>query len=279
MNLKYLGLLFMIIICLVSISAVSADDSGVLENYQAEGSGNFTDLSDEVGNVAAGGNLTLKKDYAYGPGDSDYKGGITIERDNIVIDGDGHTIDGAGQARIFNILSNNVTLKNINFINGYSDGNGGAIWAAHNLNILDSRFEDNSANKSGGAVYIDGAFSNCRINSTFINNSANNGGAVYFNGATSNSTINGHFENNSAVRAAGAIYVKGKSSNNTFASEFYNNHAKAASGGAIFFYQMADNNRFESVFRYNRLAEERIPGKCRNLDREYPSAGQPCRFG
>ncbi|PWB86515.1 right-handed parallel beta-helix repeat-containing protein [Methanobrevibacter thaueri] len=226
-----------------------------LENNQITGNiGNFTDLDGEISEMPVGGNLTLTKDYAYSSNDSDYKQGVLIAKDNIVIDGDGHTINGANQARIFNITANNVTLKNIKFVNGYSNDNGGAIFAIHNLNMLNCHFENNNANASGGAVYIDNAFSNCRINSTFINNSAYNGGAIYFNGAITNNTINGYFENNTAERGAGAIYVKGKSSNNTFAAEFYRNHAKAASGGAIFFIALSENNKFESIFRYNQAA-------------------------
>ena len=213
--------------------------------------GNFTELNVEIGKIHSGGNLTLEKDYVYTHNDSDFKWGIKITEDNIVIDGDGHTIDGAGQARIFNITSSNVTLKNINFINGFSIENGGAISSVEGLNILDSTFHNNTANKSGGAVYIEGAFSNSIINSTFINNSAYNGGALYFNGATANSTIKGYFEGNNAERAAGAIYLKGKSENNIISSEFYYNRANRASGGAIFFYNLSQNNLFESTFRYN----------------------------
>ena len=225
------------VIFLFSISAASAHDNttndiGICDDQtnqvtlEIDEIGNFTDLNNEISKITAGGNYTLKKDYTYSPNDSDYVNGINITNDNIVIDGNGHTINGAGKARIFNILSNNVILKNINFINGHSSEN-------------------------GGAIYVENAISNCKINSTFINNSAYNGGAIYFNGAITNATINGHFEGNTAERAGGAIYVKGTSRNNTFACEFYNNTANKASGGAIFFYNLAENNQFESVLRYN----------------------------
>ena len=225
------------VIFLFSISAASAHDNttndiGICDEptdqvtLEIDEIGNFTDLNNEISKITAGGNYTLKKDYTYSPNDSDYVNGINITKDNVVIDGNGHTINGAGKARIFNILSNNVTLKNINFINGHSSEN-------------------------GGAIYVENAISNCKINSTFINNSAYNGGAIYFNGAITNATINGHFEGNTAERAGGAIYVKGTSRNNTFACEFYNNTANKASGGAIFFYNLAENNQFESVLRYN----------------------------
>lgn len=215
---------------MISVSAVSAANDNatdVSENNQiSDEIGNFTELNDEIGKITTGGNLTLKKDYAYDSNDSDYRNGIIIDKDNMVIDGGGHSIDGRGQARIFNITSSNVTLKNINFVNGHSSGN-------------------------GGAVFIGNDISNCRINSTFINNTAYNGGAIYFNGAVANATINGYFEANQAERVGGAIYVKGESTGNIFASEFHDNRANAASGGAIFFYTLAEDNLFESVFRCN----------------------------
>ena len=219
------------LVFIVSISAVNAHDSdiGVFANQADYGTlktddvGNFTELNDEIGKIQTGGNLTLKKDYAYDFNDSDFSDGIRIYQDNIVIDGAGHTINGLGHVRIFNVVSNNVTLKNINFINGYSNKSGGAIFAVNNVNIL---------------------------NSTFINNSARSGGAVCFNGTTADVTVNGYFEDNRAERTGGALYFGGQSKNNTVSSEFYNNFA-GQSGGAIFFYTLAEDNLFESVFRYN----------------------------
>ena len=219
---------------LFSISAVNAQDSTdfqanqlPLDKFnQASEMGSFTELNDKI---ATYGNFTLEKDYTYTPDDSDYKDGIKITWDNIVIDGNGYTIDGAGQARIFHIMSNNVTLKNINFVNGYSSAN-------------------------GGAIYVENDFSNSKIESTFINNSANAGGAIYFAKAVSNVSVIGYFENNEAERTGGAIGVGGESIDNTFVCDFYNNRAKAASGGAIFFRNLVENNQFESIFRYNSAA-------------------------
>ena len=232
-------LLLILFIFISSISAVNAQDSisddiGICDfqtnqltlGYQSTAeAGSFTELNDEISKIISGGSFTLKKDYTYNSNDSDYKNGIKITQDNIVIDGSGHTINGAVQARIFDIVSNNVTLKNINFVNGHSSGN-------------------------GGAIYVENGFSNCEIDSTFINNSANAGGAIYFGGNIANMTIKGYFEGNSAEKTGGAIAVQGESINNTIASEFYDNCAKT-SGGAMFFRSLVENNQFESIFRYN----------------------------
>jgi hypothetical protein len=69
----------------------------------------------------------LDEDYLFAPNiNSAYLGGINITQDNFIIDGNGHTIDGSCFARIFNIQSGNVTLKNINFVNGMDeDGKAG----------------------------------------------------------------------------------------------------------------------------------------------------------
>ena len=173
---------------MASVSAADSNqtDQVISEDCLSTGEiNNFTDLNDEISKIPEEGKFTLEKDYAYGSGDSDYKDGIIIAKDNVVIDGDGHTIDGAGQARIFNITSNNVTLKNINFLNGHSENNGGAIYACGNLTLIDCNFINNTAVQQGGAVYVGSPVSNCRFDSTFINNTANRaGGAICFNGET-----------------------------------------------------------------------------------------------
>ena len=48
-----------------------------------------------------------------------YEGGIHLDMDNLIIDGNGRTIDGANRSRIFIITGRNITLKNIIFKNGY----------------------------------------------------------------------------------------------------------------------------------------------------------------
>ena len=44
--------------------------------------------------------------------DAAFKDGIDVDTDTIVIDGNGHVIDGDGRARIFNINAGEVTLIN-----------------------------------------------------------------------------------------------------------------------------------------------------------------------
>ena len=153
----------------------------------------------------------LEHNYSYGGG-SDLLKGVEIHRDGLVIDGQGHSIDGCNAARIFYVYANSVTFKNIKFIGGkgygassadyYSGGaifydggkNGGstidnctfdqctaysgaAIYSNNrNLQITDSNFTNNNAQSDGGAVYSygGGLIDNC----IFRDNNAVEGGAI-----------------------------------------------------------------------------------------------------
>ena len=137
--------------------------------------------------------LVLTKDY-YGNGQE-----ITITN-TISIDGGGHTIDAKGLSRIFNIQADDVVLKNFNFINGFSDEDGGAIyWSGSNGLINSSTFVNSTANNSG-AIYISVNADNGLIKSvSFINNTATVSGGAIRNQRGNNWTIEDSiFINNSA---------------------------------------------------------------------------------
>ena len=152
---------------------------------------------------------------------------------------------------IFVFKYSTSTVSNCNFANNTASNNGGALSAFNNMDILNSVFNNNIADKTGGAVYIDDTLSDSKINSTFINNSAYQGGAIFFNGETDNNTISGYFEGNKAERIGGAICFQTKSTGNTISAEFNANHAINASGGAIFYRNVSENNQFESIFTAN----------------------------
>lgn len=211
----------------------------------------FTSLNDKIGESREN-YIKLTEDYRFNAStDSGHVNGITIDKDNMVLDGCGHTIDGNHEARIFNITGENVLLKNIKIINGLST-NGAAIYSSQSINIIQCHFENNTAKANGGAVFIENDERKCQINSTFINNDANNGGAIYFNQQTDNIIIDGTYKYNTATRAGGAIYFKGSSHNNTFLGEYYDNRALEASGGAMFFHKITTNNNFQSIYRNNQ---------------------------
>ena len=109
---------------------------------------------------------------------SNFREGIKISSDNIVIDGNGHTIDAKGKIRIFNISGNNITLKNINFKNGSTKKFGGAIRNKGCCKIIDCTFENNFA-KKGGHDISNGSkicISNCKFSHS---NSIHSKGPIY----------------------------------------------------------------------------------------------------
>ena len=73
-----------------------------------------------------------------------FEKGIEIDRNNLVIDGNGHTIDAQGLARIFNCNGKNITIRNVTLKNGGAMI-GGAILNSGELAILDSTLTGNSA--------------------------------------------------------------------------------------------------------------------------------------
>ena len=148
---------------------VSSGESEILSD---ESAGAFTDLNDLIENASENSTVTLNKNYSFDDEkDSNFTNGINITK-AITIEGNGFTLDGKNSARIFYILSANVTLNNIIFINGNAeDGNGGAIyWSSSALNgtVTNSIFENNSA-YAGSAIYWGCGFGTI-LNSTFRKN-------------------------------------------------------------------------------------------------------------
>lgn len=83
-----------------------------------------------------------------------------------------------------------ITLENITVINGYSDGDGGAIeMDAGTLTLMNCNFSNNNADDNGGAIYIGSVTADedamvIAVNTTFTNNYAKGeGGAIYIDGS------------------------------------------------------------------------------------------------
>ena len=204
--------------------------------------GSFEDLSKKISGAKKDSIITLTRDYCYVSGSTD---GIDISK-SITIDGQGHTISGNNLSRIFNVYAKNVILKNIVFIEGKHEGDGGAIQLfGSNCYILDCSFINNFA-EYGGAVYCiagDCILSNC----SFINNSATSsglsagGGAVYWNG--NNGVVDScYFMNNYAKTSlwssyGGAVYWSGNDgslANCSFVNNYIDTSAFTSNGGAVY---------------------------------------------
>jgi len=179
--------LIFLIIAYTSITAASA--------------GSFTDLEQKINNTT--GILTLSEDYIYdGSVDSKFSDGIPINK-NLIIDGNGKTIDADGQIRIFNISYGvEVTMENITFQNGNTTEGGGAIFCIGELTVKNCTFTDNKA-RMGGALFTTTQHLTVE-DSTFKNNSASDAGGSIFTGE--DTTITGSFfQNNTAPD--GSIYL------------------------------------------------------------------------
>ena len=253
---------------------VTYDDQRITLGNSSVGS--FTDLENEINNADEGGVLNLSKNYQYVSGSTD---GVTISK-SITINGNGYVLDAKGQARIFNITSNNVILNNITFVNGGCVNYGSAVYCDHNnLSIIDSRFINNSAMISGGAVYIKGdSFNNKIINCTFEKNTAKTSGGAFEgylselifgnvtfanNNASQGAGVTLHhsvgifknciFDNNEAEKSAGALYAYYAitSLNNC---EITNNgvNGKYPFGGAIAYFAF-ENNITNTLIRNNSI--------------------------
>ena len=141
--------------------------------------GSFSDLNKLINeDFSSNDTITLSSNYKYSDGDDDFVHGIGIGR-GVTIDGNGFTLDGSNSARMFNVHSNDVIFKNINFINGHAtSGNsiyllsGGAIYFGVDSNnkVINCNFTNNTAENDGGAIY--GIYSGVAINCTFTQNTA-----------------------------------------------------------------------------------------------------------
>lgn len=210
-----------ILIGLFSISTAFAQENITCDNdvgtYEeadiqlTESPKNFADLNNMINNNNDS-NIYLNNDFTYNEdSDSQFKEGIVINRP-VNIFGNGATIDASKNARIFNIVSDNVFINGVTFLNGTAK-NGGAI-TGNSYAVIKCTFIGNHADNYGGAIF-NGYAENC----IFENNDAYYGGAIH-NG----SAVNCYFENNHASNG-GAIY-------DTYAlySTFVNNVALISSG-------------------------------------------------
>ena len=106
--------------------------------------------------------------------------GMLIKR-SITINGNGFILDARKKTRIFNITANNVILNNLVFINGSTNGYGGAVYSTsgyQNITFINSKFINNSATGNGGAANIYSDY-NAFINTTFENNRITGTGSTY----------------------------------------------------------------------------------------------------
>ena len=215
-------------------------DFGYLDNVIHQGSAKPIALSHDISLE------TYERDF--------YEGGIELDIDHLIIDGEGHTIDGAGKSRIFIVSGSYITLKNIIFKNGYShrdydnplNANGGAIKINHDikLTIENCKFINNTSEENGGAIRNDGELS--IVESAFSDNISEQGyGGAIDNGCGA-TIIKSPFIGN-AARYGGAIHNEGMLS--IAESAISDNSAEYGEGGAI--HNVGELSITESAFTDN----------------------------
>ncbi len=142
--------------------------------------------------------INLNFDIEFADGDEE----IVIDVDDLIIDGNGHTIDALAKIGIFIVNSKNITLKNINFKNANSKEGGLLINENSSINLINCSFENNIS-ETGGAINNKGILNieNCN----FENNISKNdfGGAINNKGEIT--LIKTNFNNNISKSAGGAI--------------------------------------------------------------------------
>ena len=204
--------------------AISFD--GVVSTQEKD----FWDLKSEVNNLSDGDTLNLTSDYK-NDNSSQFREGIIIAQNNVVINGNNHILNANGGEAIFNVQGANITLKNLVFVNVTFTGFGGAINSlGHNLTIINSTFENNTA--FYGAAISTSANNLKLINSTFANNKAMGDGGVIYNTGNNLTLINSTFANNKAMDNGGVIYNTGN--NLAVINSTFNKNNAGKSGGAIY---------------------------------------------
>ena len=253
---KKLMIISIFLISLLAVSAVNAADNATSDIINDETTndivsigetqeilkedndvGTFSDLANIISKSPT--KLKLNKNYTYNA-DTDYKYVNGINVNSKIILGNGFTINGNDQARIFNVVKYSE-FYDFNFVNGLSD-NGGAIKGTgeDSFAVWNSNFTNNHATTSGGAIYNGHA-----INCSFTNNTAGSGGAIYkgaaedcnftnnaaeFGGAVYNVyAVNSIFTGNTATHSYGAMF-----NNSAVKCTFIKNSAKNYAGALGF---------------------------------------------
>lgn len=183
---------------------------------------------------------------------------INVKANNLIIDGQGFTIDGDNH-RIFHITGNNTIIQNLKFINGKSD-NGGAIYVeANQCSMKKCEFNNNNADNKGGAVYCEGKL-NC-TDCIFKNNHISKKSVTYGGAICSKNSVTIDkctFENNEWYNG-GSIYIG--EGNPTIKNSIFIKNKNEYYGGAIY---LASVTSHISLI-HNIFTENYVRGKLRSI--------------
>ena len=183
--------------------------------------GTFDDLFNDISNLNTGDTYNIDRDYYYDEGCLvPVKYGIIVNVDDVVINGNGHVIDGKNKSVLFSVYGKNVKIYNLTCINScydnpkvaeydsYSVKNGRSAinWEGDNGELSDCIFSGNSARVMGGAISWNGK-DGLISDSVFLNNTAGViGGAIYLSNSN-NAVDNCVFLNSNSKMGGDGIYV------------------------------------------------------------------------
>ena len=177
----------------------------------------------------------------------DYNNGIEIDIDDLIIDGNGHSIDVGGKVPIIRINGKNIVFKNLTFKNAFSDDVGAAVVNNGECSFENCSFLNNKSNIVGGAI-INSKFSKMRISRcNFTNSSSRDGGAIVSAPNSFISIENTSFINNSSTNFGGAILSQGEMAISN--CRFENN--ESIIGGAIVVTNTGEMKIKDSTFDNN----------------------------
>ncbi len=252
---KFIIHFFIIIVFLISITAISAVDLNDTEDFDvlndAGGEKSFKDLSSAI--EVENSKFTFENDYRFNnETDKSYSSGINITKNNFVINGNNHKIDCNGQSRAFYITGKNVIINNL-IIENALYGYGSAIRANSQLTLNNVTFinclGDGESYDNNGAIYSHNATLNVN-NCKFIDNGGANGASITSVMGAVN-VVDSTFASSSDKIIKGQIYLSG-SVLNVDNSNFLNTTSKYAA--AIFSINdgsvIVKNSKFKNLFAY-----------------------------
>ena len=227
-------------------NVLSASPNG--ENIKPQGQ-TFKDIQNAINQAKENDTIVLEGTYI-GSG-TEIKVNKTVK---IVSLSNKATLNGNNKSRIFNIVSKNVVLRNLNFINGKSK-QGGAIQSDKPLEIYNSSFSNNYAVR----------YRLCLDEEDYYNMSTGLGGAIF-----SNSTliiVNSTFNNNHAyegkskgVSKGGAIYsgnvILGDWSDIAEGNPNVNNVEWPKAGGNLRLYNCSFTKNVDALYYAGNLSIE-----------------------
>jgi parallel beta-helix repeat protein len=265
----------------------------------------------EVGIVYAGGTIYIRADGNIEGTDKiqrdgnvytftgDISDSLVVEHDNIVVDGAGHVLEGAGAGKGIhldgrsNVTIKNITIREFDFGIDLSNSSGNTISAnaiANNICgiYLVSSSDSNSvsantmANNQWG-ISLTGASNN----SVSANNITNNDVGISLTGASNNSISANNIANNNVYGISLSFISNNSMSANNIANNSYGIYLYSPSGSnsmsannivnndvGIYFYSISNNLICHNNFVGNTVQAQATPlGYVNVWDDGYPSGG------